>query len=91
MRDMFVHPRVIERHPELDEESVLSAWRNAIRFARRDRDDGTCYVAVGIDGKGRLVELVALRGDDGFLVYHAMTPPSKKTIEESRLERRCRR
>jgi hypothetical protein len=40
-------------------------------------------VAVGFDGKGRLLEMVAVLGPDGiWLVYHAMTSPSKKTLKE---------
>lgn len=88
MNDVFVHPRVLDRHPDLRERDVLSAWRNALEIARRDSEDGVYYVAVGSDSNGRLIEMVAMRSDDEFLIYHAMTPPSKKTMKELRLLRR---
>lgn len=47
------------------------------------------YIALGFDKKGRLLEMVAIRLDCGdWLVYHAMTPPSRKTFAELGVERR---
>lgn len=83
-----MHPRVQARHPELSDEDVVSAWRNAIELARRECDEGDRYVAVGADGNGRLIEMVAMRVDADYLIYHAMTPPSKKTLRELRLQGR---
>lgn len=83
-----MHPRVMGRHAELEESDVISAWRNALAIARRDSDGAIYYVAVGSDAKGRLLEMVAMRSEDDFLIYHAMTPPSKKTMKELRLLRR---
>lgn len=91
MSDVFVHPRIFDRHPELREEDVLSAWRNALEMARRDSGEGVCYVAAGFDPNGRLIEMVAMRNEGEFLIYHAMTPPSKKTMKELRLLRRRER
>lgn len=87
MNRVFVHPRVPERHPELSEADVLEAWANCRRWAPR-LSTGEC-VAVGFDARGRFVEMVAVRSTDGdWLVYHAMTPPSKKVLAEVRLGRR---
>ena len=80
-----VHDRVHERHPEILAEDVCSAWKNAF-LSRPRTDDGTVrQVAIGQDGRGRLLEMVAQRiGTSTWLVYHAMTPPSDKMLKELR-------
>lgn len=81
-----IHGRITQRHPELTEDDVLSAWRNAIALVRRETDEKNFYVAVGFDTKGRAIEIVAARDEDGALViFHAMTPPTKKTLSELRI------
>jgi len=41
------------------------------------------YVAIGFDSKGRLIEMVAIRRSiNNWLIYHAKTPPTKKTMAE---------
>ncbi len=86
---MIVHPRVHERHPNLSEGDVRSAWRSQFRSVSRDTDTGARHVAVGYDSKGREVEMVAIGLENGdWLVYHAMTPPSAKTYSELGLGRR---
>ncbi len=83
MIKLVVHPRIFERHPELDEVSVVEAWENALISAPRIDKDYDEYVVVGFDAKGRLLELVGIRGDLGsWLIYHATTPPSEKTYRE---------
>ncbi|WP_273394692.1 hypothetical protein [Thermophilibacter mediterraneus] len=54
----------------------------------RQRPTGE-WLAVGLDGRGRLVELVYQYDDedDFFFVFHGMTPPSGKTLRELGLER----
>ena len=37
---------------------------------------------VGYDLKGRRIEMVGRLLEDGWFIYHAMTPPSKKTERE---------
>ena len=47
------------------------------------------YVALGFDNDGRLLEVVAIRLENGdWLIFHAMTPPSDKTFNELSIERR---
>ena len=88
MDEVVVHPRVHERHPEVSAEDVLSAWKHAIRSAPRV-DDSRTWVSVGVDVKGRLLEMVAVHNGRGdWLVYHAKTPPSKKTLKELSIDRR---
>jgi len=79
---VFVHLRVIERHPELSEKNVLDAWNNCIHARRREDKDSNEYIAIGSDQNGRLIEVVAKLDADAWLIYHAMTPPSKKTLKE---------
>ena len=57
-----------------------------IRYRQRDIGE---WLAVDTDSHNRLIELVYLydEGEDFFLVYHGMTPPSGKTLRELGLER----
>ncbi len=61
MAELIVHQRVVQRHPELDEESVKTAWENAIASTPRVGAKSNQYVAIGFDGKARLLEMVAIR------------------------------
>lgn len=72
-----IHQRVHERHPELDDSDVETAWEN-YRFAAV-RIPGEQEMRTGYDPRGRYIEMVGvLLADGAWLVYHAMTPPSKK-------------
>lgn len=89
MEQTIVHPRVYERHPELQEKDVLSAWDNMVAFLPRLESEPTRYIAVGSDPNGRLLEMVAQKARDGrWIIFHAMTPPSRKTLIELKLVRR---
>ncbi|MDO4290068.1 MAG: hypothetical protein Q4C41_02405 [Eggerthellaceae bacterium] len=84
----IVHPRVHDRHPEIEDADALAAWEGAITSAPRLPNKPDEYVALGFDGHGRLLEVVAVRGADGsWLIYHATTPPSDKTYKELKVER----
>ena len=56
---------------------------------RRATSPAIWWLAVGLDGKGRLIELVYQydEEEDLFFVFHGMTPPSGKTLRELGLER----
>ena len=78
-----IHPRVCERHPELTDEDVLAAWANCLRSSHRSLGTLEDHVALGLDGKGRAIEMIAvLQPDDSWLIYHAMTPPTQKVLRE---------
>ena len=77
--EIYVLPRVHERHPELSVEDVLAAFGSVMTDARRN--NGT-WVCIGLDGHGRNVEIAYRQIDDRVLIYHAMTPPSKKITHE---------
>ncbi|MDE8703310.1 hypothetical protein PZH32_10110 [Adlercreutzia equolifaciens] len=87
--DIIVHPRVLQRHPDLSEADVLSAWENMISFLPRLESSPMRYIAIGSDPRGRLIEMVAQKASDGtWVIFHAMTPPSKKTLIELKFVRR---
>ena len=89
MSELIVHERVLERHPELTEEGVKTAWETALVSTPRIMKDPNEYVALGFDNDGRLLEMVAIRLENGYwLILHAMTPPSDKTFDELGVERR---
>lgn len=82
-----IHRRVHERHPELDAGDVEAAWEN-YRFAAV-RVPGEQEMRTGYDPHGRYIEMVGVLLVDGvWLIYHAMTPPSKKTLKEIESARR---
>ncbi|MCI6273302.1 MAG: hypothetical protein MR874_05805 [Coriobacteriaceae bacterium] len=86
MSSIGVHPRVSRRHPEISDDDVVAAMRGMIRYQQQVKGE---WIAVGLDGKGRLLELVYLYDEtnDFFFVFHGMTPPSGKTLRELGLER----
>ncbi len=71
---------------DLSEEDILHAWRYA--FAElRDTREGSVHLAVGPDGSGRLVEVIAERRPDGsWYLFHAMTPPTRNVLRFLGLE-----
>lgn len=90
MSGIGVHPRIMKRHPEIQESDVQAAMRGMIRYQQRSSGE---FLAVGVDGNNRLIELVYLydASDNFFFVFHGMTPPSRKTLLELGLERRSGR
>ena len=87
MGTVVIHPRVMERHPELSEDDVRQAWNEYVRMVRREGDD-SYYVAIGFDAQGCAIEMVAVETIEGnWYVYHAMTPPTKKVLRELGLMR----
>ena len=86
---VIVHERVCRRHPELTEKDVVAAWENQFRSTTRDTSDGIRYLAVGFDSNNRSIEMIAIERDvDTWLIFHAMTPPSSKTLSELRMTRK---
>ena len=85
MNQVVVHPRVMDRHPELAEDDVIVAWENYVRMARRENDQA---IAIGFDNNGRAIEMVAKEKDGDYLVYHAMTPPTINALRELGMARR---
>ena len=83
MEKVIVHPRILRLHPELTEEDILDAWDSIIHSRARLEEKPFECIAVGIDSSGRLIEMVAIRLENrDILIFHAMVPPSKKTLKE---------
>ena len=79
---ILVHPRVAERHPEIQNEDAVAAWNNAIVVQNRTYSPPDIYAAAGSDNKGRLLELVGIELEDGsLLIYHAMRLTKKMRHE----------
>lgn len=85
---MIVLDRVPERHPDVSKRDAEDAWNHCIACAPAIDVNPDRYIAVGIDGKGRLLELVVIRKDGGmWLVIHAQCPPQKAIREKLGLGR----
>lgn len=76
---IYVLERVHERHSELSDEDVVTAFRSVM--AEAERKDGT-WMAIGLDGHGRSVELLYTSAGTDIAIYHAFTPPTKKFIRQ---------
>lgn len=74
--DVIVHKRIMERHLELTEQDV-DAWASRTHCAHPFET-----MALGYDGKSRLIEMIALPKNACWMIYHAMTPPSRKFLTE---------
>lgn len=81
---LVIHPRIMERHPEIAEDDVRHAWDHMLKHGVRTAGEGT-YVAIGLDKRGRVLEVVAKRKNSRWIAYHALTPPTKKTLKELRI------
>jgi len=87
--ELVVHPRVFRRHRNLSGEDVRTAWENCYYEAIRPHSPNFPeYLWIGIDGKGRDVEMVGTIIEGGWLVYHANTPLSKRVRAEVERARR---
>ncbi|WP_277210623.1 hypothetical protein [Isoptericola croceus] len=83
-----VHPRIQQRHPEIEPADVVAAFEGTLRKVSRTDTDPLQWVGVGMDGRGRLLEYVAIEvGIDDWLVFHAMAA-STKTMTETGLRRK---
>lgn len=89
MDKVEIHPRVFKNHPQLSEEDILTAWENAYYEALRPESPNFPeYLWIGQDSKGRDVEMVGTMKVDGWLIYHANTPLSKRVKDEIKKGRR---
>jgi hypothetical protein len=69
-----IHERVCRKHGELSKDEVLKAWDGRIKCQMRTGPWPPQYVAVGFDGKGRALQMVAVYdpAQDFVLIFHAM-------------------
>ena len=79
---IIVHPRVQQRHPEIENSDVETAWKNAIAMHRRTYDPPDYFAAAGFDSKNRLLEMVGVETEsEDILIFHAMRLTDKMRFE----------
>lgn len=90
MERVVVLDRVPERHPNVSKEDAETAWCNCLMSTPAFDGEPNRYLAVGIDGKGRLIELVVVWEPDErlWLIIHGQTPPQESIRRRFGLERR---
>lgn len=87
-REDSVRERVIvldgvqQRHPDVAPEDAMAAWDSVIASRPRLDADPLEYVAIGVDAKGRLLELVVVDAGTAWVVKHAQTPPQEPVRRE---------
>ncbi|MCO6558930.1 MAG: hypothetical protein J6575_05870 [Bifidobacterium sp.] len=80
--DPIIHPRIHRRHPDITDDDVRAAWRFRIHASLR-RGESDRWVAIGLDGNGRWLEMVATHDDHGrWLIFHAQAPVTKGILIE---------
>ena len=83
MDRIAVLDRVAQRHPDVSREDAAHAWRHCLRSMPRIGADPEEHVGIGYDANGRLLEVVAIRNQDGdWLIKHAQTPPQERVKRE---------
>ncbi len=55
----------------VDEEDIVHAWANAIRYVEYDYDGDERLLVIGADCHGRMLELVAVPADEPTRIIHA--------------------
>lgn len=79
---VMVHPRVTQKRPALTDDDVIAAFTGTLRKAPRLDTESTQWVGVGLDGRSRLLQYVAIEtGPDEWLIFHAM-PATTKVMKE---------
>jgi len=77
-----VHPRVNQKRPSITDQDAIKVFNNPITSQRRARTDPPKSVGVGVDGKGRKLEWIAVdEGDGKWLIYHC-APVTQSILRE---------
>ncbi len=79
---IYIHKRITTKHKNITENDVLTAWKNCSHYRIRTDKEQEEYIALGTDTKGRLIQMVGVLIDKDLLIYHALTPPTKKFLKE---------
>ena len=84
---------VIDEHAfkhGLEADDIACAWTNYVRKRYRAAPNEGQVVLVGFDRGGRLIEVIAAEKGFGYVIYHAMEPPTRNVLVELGLIRRTR-
>ncbi|MDJ1651544.1 MULTISPECIES: hypothetical protein [Gordonibacter] len=79
---VIVLDRVTERHPDLTKAEVVSAWEWRLKTQFRLDGDKPYLVAVGVSSSGKPLEMIAFDDRGDTVIFHALTPPTKKLLAE---------
>lgn len=82
---ILILDRVMKRHPELSRDEILSAWDGRVKTQFRVDGDKPYLVAVGVAHNGRAIEMIAFEDGEDTIIFHALTPPTKKLLKEMSL------
>lgn len=89
--DICALERIHVRHPDVTKDDAIHAWRFCLKSMQRLGREPEEWVGIGMDAAGRLLEIVAIRNDEGaWLIKHAQTPPQEKIKRELGFGRRKR-
>lgn len=81
--EIYALDRIHERHSNIAKEDAIHAWRFCIKSMPRLDKEPEEWVGIGMDARGRLLEVVAIRSESGaWLVKHAQTSPQEKIKRE---------
>lgn len=80
MFEVRVHSHALKHG--ISEKDVLCAWENYLCMRGRDIPRTDQMIAIGVDRFGRLIQMVGVVKEDGILIYHALTPPTKNFMLE---------
>ena len=87
---VFVLDRVTERHPDVSKDDARFAWEHVKRSMPRLGTEPPEFVGIGIDSRGRAIELVVVLNEStgDWLIKHAQTPPQERIKRELGFGRR---
>ena len=66
----------------LTESEILHAWENYVKMQQRPAPSEEYVAAIGCTQSGDMAQMVAVIVEDGYLIIHAMTPPTTKVLKE---------
>lgn len=81
---------VPERHPDVSKKDAEDAWNNCLVSVPAYKGNPERYLAIGVDDKGRLLELVVVRKENFWLIIHGQTPPQEDIRRKLGVDRRKR-
>lgn len=89
MERVIALDRIPERHPNVSKEDAIAAWNHCIACTPAFEVNPDRYIAIGIDDRGRQLELVVVRKEGGlWLIIHAQCPPQHDIKEKLGFGRR---
>lgn len=75
---VFVHEHA--RKHGLRDTEIIYAWMNYFESAQREATGSE--LRIGFTPSGKSVQMLGVRIEDGWLVFHAMSPVTKKVLRE---------